>query len=209
MEDEKLKKIHNHINYNKEFFIGSYMMDEELINAILQWKTDNGHLGKKTVLKNDPTSKSPSKVCTEWSIENDNRFYPWNLYVEALRSCFAEYFKTYDNAKTMGLPLSIEHYNLQHYKPGEGFYLWHKENNGFGKSVFRHLVYMTYLTDTPKGGTEFQEQNLTVPCEKGVTLIWPAGWTHTHRGQISEVHEKTIVTGWLSFLPEEEPGKDH
>ena len=209
MLDEKLKKIHNHINYNKEFFIGSYMMDEELINAILQWKTDNGHLGKKTVLKNDPTAKSPSKVCTEWSIENDNRFYPWNLYVEALRSCFAEYFKTYDNAKTMGLPLSIEHYNLQHYKPGEGFYLWHKENNGFGKSVFRHLVYMTYLTDTPGGGTEFQEQNLTVPCKKGVTLIWPAGWTHTHRGQISDVHEKTIVTGWLSFLPEEEPGKDH
>ena len=43
MLDEKLKKIHNHINYIKEFFIGSYMMNEELINAILQWKTDNGH----------------------------------------------------------------------------------------------------------------------------------------------------------------------
>ena len=203
-----MQEIKEHRTYSKKDFIGCYKMDDKLIDAILQWKTNNSHLGNKTILKNDPTSKGPSKVCTEWGIDNDNRFYPWNHYVEALRNCFASYFKTYDNAKTMGLPLSIEHYNLQHYKPGEGFYLWHKENNGFGKSVFRHLVYMTYLTDTPDGGTEFQEQNLTVPCEKGVTLVWPAGWTHTHRGQISMKHEKTIVTGWLSFLTEKSPGKD-
>lgn len=203
-----MQKIKEHRSYPKKDFIGCYKMEDELIDAILQWKSNNMHLGKKTILKNDPTAKKPSKVCTEWDIGNDNRFYPWNHYVEALRNCFGAYFKTYDNSKTMGLPLSIEHYNLQHYKPGEGFYLWHKENNGFGKSVFRHLVYMTYLTDTPDGGTEFQEQDLTVPCEKGVTLVWPAGWTHTHRGQISMQNEKTIVTGWLSFLPEKSPGKD-
>ena len=32
---------------------------------------------------------------------------------------------------------------------------------------------------------------------KGNTVIFPAGLTHKHRGQISEEHEKYIITGWL------------
>ena len=42
-----------------------------------------------------------------------------------------------------------------------------------------------------------QEKLRNDAMKRGVTLIWPAPWTHTHRGQISLTHEKTIVTGWL------------
>ena len=34
---------------------------------------------------------------------------------------------------------------------------------------------------------------------KGLTLIWLAGWTHTHRGVVNYVDEKYIITGWYSF----------
>ena len=49
-------------------------------------------------------------------------------------------------------------------------------------------------------GTEFYYfPDLKIQARKGLTLIWPAGWTHTHRGVVSNVDEKYIVTGWFSF----------
>ena len=63
---------------------------------------------------------------------------------------------------------------------------------------------MTYLNDVPDGGTEFLYQNLTTKAIKGNTVIWPATWTHTHRGQISQTHEKIIITGWIRLISDEE-----
>jgi len=91
-----------------------------------------------------------------------------------------------------------ENISIQKYLPGEGFRRWHYEQGCQNKQVAaRQLVFMTYLNDVPDGGTEFYFQNKTIKAEKGKTLIWPAGYTHTHRGQISEKHTKYIITGWI------------
>jgi hypothetical protein len=59
---------------------------------------------------------------------------------------------------------------------------------------------MTYLNDVFEGGeTEFYYQNIKVNARKGLTLVWPADWTHTHRGLVSNTQEKYIVTGWLNY----------
>ena len=63
----------------------------------------------------------------------------------------------------------------------------------------REFVWMTYLNDVPDGGTEFYYQKRTEKAVKGKTLLWPAGYTHVHKGQISKKHIKYIITGWLSF----------
>ena len=55
---------------------------------------------------------------------------------------------------------------------------------------------MTYLNDVPDGGTAFYHQKIETKAEKGLTLIWPSTWTHTHKGIISPTSEKQIVTGW-------------
>lgn len=91
--------------------------------------------------------------------------------------------------------------NIQHYKPGEGFYGWHCERaNASMPIAARHMVFMTYLNDvTDGGGTEFYHQKVITEARKGKTLIWPADWTHTHRGVVSPTQEKYIVTGWLSY----------
>lgn len=57
---------------------------------------------------------------------------------------------------------------------------------------------MTYLNDVVDGGTHFKYFNHTEKATKGKTIIWPADWTHTHRGQISNTQEKIIATGWFS-----------
>ena len=58
---------------------------------------------------------------------------------------------------------------------------------------------MTYLNTISNAGTHFKYQNLTTPAEKGLTLIWPTDFSHTHKGQISKRYEKYIITGWLGF----------
>ena len=87
--------------------------------------------------------------------------------------------------------------NIQYYKPGAGYFAEHCERTS--KNENRCLVWMTYLTDTPNAGTHFKYQNITAPCKKGLTLIWPTDFTHTHRGQISDTHEKYIITGWFGY----------
>ena len=63
----------------------------------------------------------------------------------------------------------------------------------------RHLVFMTYLNDVENGGTEFYYFPDTMYKQKGLTIIWYVGWTHTHRGVVNDVDEKYIITGWYSF----------
>tara|TARA_R100001086_G_scaffold156554_1_gene83760 strand:+ start:1855 stop:2496 length:642 start_codon:yes stop_codon:yes gene_type:complete len=92
--------------------------------------------------------------------------------------------------------------NIQKYpqKTG-GYHAWHCERS---EQNPRHLVWMTYLNDIEEGGeTEFYYQKLKVKPRKGLTLIWPVDWTHTHRGNIAPNEEKMIITGWFSFLEQQ------
>ena len=62
------------------------------------------------------------------------------------------------------------------------------------------LVFMTYLNTCKKAGTMFYYQKKTFECKIGQTLIWPAQWTHTHKGVISNKETKYIITGWWSYV---------
>jgi hypothetical protein len=95
-------------------------------------------------------------------------------------------------------------YNVQHYKPGSYYSVWHCENNGDPLYRNRHLAFMTYLnTVEDGGGTEFLYQKRKIHATQGVTLVWPAHFTHIHRGIPSMTEDKYIITGWLEFLDEE------
>ena len=56
---------------------------------------------------------------------------------------------------------------------------------------------MIYLNDVTEGGyTEFPSQNKLFQPRTGDILIWPAFWTHPHRGITSKTQTKYIITGW-------------
>jgi hypothetical protein len=99
----------------------------------------------------------------------------------------------------------VRNFNIQRYLPGQGFKRWHCERSGPSElSVYRHLVFMTYLNDvTVDGGTEWFHQQITVQPKKGLTVIWPSDWTHMHRGVVSNKETKYIVTGWYSYNTED------
>ena len=99
----------------------------------------------------------------------------------------------------------MEPVNIQYYPPGGGFKQWHTERTeSHFPTIARHLVFMTYLnTVTDEGETEFFYQKTKVQPVKGLTLIWPADWTYTHRGIPSPSQEKFVITGWYSFIAQE------
>ena len=94
-------------------------------------------------------------------------------------------------------------YNIQRYKPTQGYHAWHCEKSSL-KTSPRHLVWMTYLNNIEKGGeTEWHYQNLKIKPEKGLTVIWPTDWTHTHRGHTTIDENKYIITGWYRLIEED------
>jgi hypothetical protein len=129
----------------------------------------------------------------------------WFRYNDFLQKSVDNYIKQYPWCNNYAPWTIIENINIQYYKPSEAYHSWHTERgHAFLPDCVRHLVFMTYLNDvTDSGETEFFHQNIKVKPEKGLTLIWPADWTHTHRGIPSPSQEKFIVTGWFSFYSKE------
>ena len=123
-------------------------------------------------------------------------------YLATLRQVTEKYVEKYPAAFIVDPWGVTENINIQYYKPGAGYKEWHTERRGKQlPSVNRHLVFMTYLNDVhDKGGTEFLYQRIIAQPKKGLTLIWPADFTHLHRGIVSPTSEKYIITGWFSFV---------
>jgi len=119
-----------------------------------------------------------------------------DLINKGLQKCFDAYTDEYDILQDMIL-LST-HLKIQKTNPGEGYHLWHCEQNN-GNMSNRCLVWAIYLNDIEEAGeTEFLYQKLRVPSKENTVIIWPAAYTHTHRGNV--VHgekSKYIVTGWF------------
>jgi hypothetical protein len=152
------------------------------------------------------TSKGP-EVVFDRKNSIDTTLFPGeeaNLYLNELKKVANNYIKKYEYCNFYAPWTVIERINIQYYPPNGGYYQWHTER-GSSQSIIndRHLVFMTYLNDVNDGGeTEWYYQKLKIKPQKGLTVIWPADWTHTHRGIASATESKYIVTGWFSYYEE-------
>jgi hypothetical protein len=96
--------------------------------------------------------------------------------------------------------------NIQQYKQNEGgYFYYHSEiyphpSDKSNDALHRTLLWMFYLNDVEEGGeTEFYYQNLKTKPKQGSLVIAPAGFTHTHRGNMPISSDKYIFTSWVLF----------
>ena len=150
---------------------------------------------------NVPVVNKDVKDSVEMSFAPNDPRPEWRAYLAALNGVFGEYVKEYPMAGAYGVFGLRDRTNFQYYPPSGGYKTFHTERTGAAEPEgSRHLVFMTYLNDVhDAGGTEFYHQKLTVNARKGLTLVWPADWTFTHRGVASPTEEKRIITGWFNF----------
>lgn len=82
---------------------------------------------------------------------------------------------------------------------GGGYHIWHNENSSRMNNN-RLASYILYLNDVEKGGeTEFLHQHKRYKPKQGTLVIFPAGFTHTHRGNPPLSNTKYIITGWVEI----------
>jgi hypothetical protein len=123
---------------------------------------------------------------------------PREIFYKGLQTCFENYIETYSSIKDSAHIHSFG-MKMQKSTPGSGYHIWHFEQ-GPGNQANRIIVYMIYLNtlDTEGGETEFLYQKTRVKPEENMMLLWPASYTHTHRGNlVLGETAKYVVTGWF------------
>lgn len=111
-----------------------------------------------------------------------------------LHSCFLDYIREYGQLNQY--PLISTDVKVQKTMPSGGYHVWHCENSGYMMAQ-RVLVWILYLNDVEEGGeTEFLYQSARIKPSRGTCIIWPAGFTHIHRGNPPLNQNKYIATGW-------------
>ena len=112
-----------------------------------------------------------------------------------LKSCMSHYIDQYSALAKIGY-MSTD-IKFQRTKPGGGYHIWHYENGSYFYAQ-RAIVWMIYLNDVEDGGeTEFLYQKRRIKPTQGTVVLWPSGFTHTHRGGLlCGDKDKYILTGW-------------
>jgi hypothetical protein len=123
-----------------------------------------------------------------------------NITLPIVVRCLNRYKEKYNNLLSNNImPWKYaDNYSFQKYEAeDDGYKVWHTEQSGGEEASYRILVWMIYLNDA-KSGTEFMKYP-TIRAKMGRCVIWPAGWTHVHRGVTPNKGLKYIITGWASF----------
>ncbi len=205
---DDLIKVHDEIP-----FLSDEVIRDDLIDLHYPFQKTHGQTGSNRILKEVKDSIDvgimPQAIFNP--IACNKVYWPYIEVVQKyklhLDKALNEYFYELkymdgDFRNTVGIPMTTcvdlrEPFNIQRYEPGGGYHVWHYERSP--DRTQREFVWMTYLNDVPDGGTQFYYQNRTEKAIKGKTLIWPAGYTHVHKGQISKKNIKYIITGWISL----------
>tara|TARA_X000000368_G_C22913056_1_gene659520 strand:- start:3 stop:653 length:651 start_codon:yes stop_codon:yes gene_type:complete len=141
-------------------------------------------VGLTNVLLVDELTLSISEVLNEWH--------------SVVLGCVRDYYKKYDILNTRAF--EFKYAKFQKTRPSQGYHMWHHDADP--EDPYRKLVTLLYLNDEFEGGeTEFLYQQCRITPEKGKFVIFPAGWTHTHRGNPPMGGNKYIMTGWVEEFP--------
>mgnify|MGYP001173024860 CR=1 FL=1 len=187
------------------FCMGGYYIDPKICDNLLDFYEENKSKSLPGVIHKLKEGKKDIVVDKEVKDSNDlqmpSEFHegPVGDWKNSLAACLKSYENKYEGVYEQKRFHIKENFGIQKYPIGGGYKQWHFENYA---DLNRLFAFMTYLNDVPDGGTEFLYQNMTIKAEKGLTLIWPSAWTHTHRGVVSNTKEKYIITGWYSISNE-------
>ena len=128
------------------------------------------------------------------------------MITEAVNRCVLDYCEKYEVGMFGGwrggnsYPIASEGAKIQKTEPGQGYHIWHCEKNS-GRNNNRVLSWILYLNDVEEGGeTEFIHYSKRFRPMQGSLLVFPAHFTHVHRGNPPLSGTKYIATGWHQYI---------
>ena len=110
------------------------------------------------------------------------------------KPCVTEYLESISILRSK--KFLLHDLKLKKIPAGGGFHNWHYENAALSVAG-RQFVLQLYLNDDFDGGeTEFLYQQRREESVAGDIIIFPASYTHTHRGNPPLGGDKYIATSW-------------
>ena len=198
---QKVKLVQTEKNPN---FIGAWIIEPTSIcDKLINYFESNKSRQKIGVISGGTnlSSKNSIDVTVNPSEVKKPGNEPLGQYMDKLFECYCEYTKDWPFLSEFATNLEIGEFNIQRYQSGQHFQKIHAERTGIG-NIHRLFAWMTYLNDVEVqegGATVFNHFDIKIQPKKGLTLIWPAEWTHAHQGNVLRVNSKYIVTGWMHF----------
>ena len=185
-------------------FIGSWTLTPQSVcDELIAYFESNKHMQKKGITTSGINAEGKNSV--DISVSPKDITLPGNevfeLYFNNLFSCYKDYSSQWPFLLSFAEDLEIGRFNLQRYHPGQHYQSIHTERSSLD-TLHRVFAWMTYLNDVDQedgGSTYFSHYDLEIQPQKGLTLIWPAEWTHAHRGNVLRAGSKYIITGWMHF----------
>lgn len=120
------------------------------------------------------------------------------VFFSGLQECFDDYVSEYDILSDTDIYCSEA--KMQKIDPGCGYHVWHYEAAAENTSsrILTYILYLNTLKPECAGETELLYQRMRIPPKKNSLIIFPAAYTHTHRGNVVFGDEaKYIITGWF------------
>jgi hypothetical protein len=181
-------------------FIGVYKnaYSKEFCNNIINIFNQNPqHQHNRQILE----ETTPKIYKNDVALQNEA--IPLEIHNEFITKFFDKFY-TYYTSEYPELKYfsfhSINHFKVQRTLPTEGYHVWHSETGDMSVAN-RILAWTLYLNDVEEGGeTEFLYQSLRIPPKTGTLCIFPAYFTHLHRGNPPLSGVKYIATGWVEFI---------
>ena len=169
---------------------------EQCNNIIHEFNHDNnkklGRLGGQV----DHSRKHSTDVRCRF---NNTLYQQYNNVIEpALKGGLQLYTGKYEFMMELSSWNISNGYNIQYYDEGQGYHALHCEHENHPQSSIRILAWMIYLNDA-QCGTCFPHQHVILIPKQGDLWVWPAFWTHAHRGITPNIGDKYIATGWCEF----------
>lgn len=198
----------NHEKFKCEFkdFIGIYenaFTSKECVDAIKSFETyhDFGYTYCRGVLDDKNTLFASDDISVninpQIELSWDNGFI--KTFHERFYECiYPSYNIQYPILQNLNKHRA-KHIKIQKTFPTRGYHVWHCEHNPHESN--RILSWILYLNDVEEGGeTEFLYQSMRIKPKAGTCILFPAYFTHTHRGNPPLSGVKYIATGWVEFL---------
>ena len=181
--------------FNDQFCKDAILKGLELIDEDYKGKWGSKAVGDQPkYIRDDSNTIVSPRLKHLWP---DDLLSPMN---KILTQLFDDYQQKYWMIQSLPKILSGEA-KFHHVSPGGGYHQWHCEQEG-GYSVNRVLAWHLSLNNLDKdddGSLEFLNFNTKIKPKAGQVVIWPAFFTHAHRGNMTRLGDKYYLTGWFSY----------
>ena len=135
-----------------------------------------------------------------FSANGDGAVHVHRPMLDFASDCLDKYLEAFPQANNMPTFSVAEQYQVLRYFDGGAYHALHSDYYPAGFLSRRHLTGVGFLNDVKSGGQLlFPQQGFSVNPEVGKFVIFPSGWTHSHKTLPPVGQSRYVFQMWWSF----------